>query len=292
MTRGDLAVTWLYVPGTRPERFDKAMRSGADVVIFDLQDSVVPRRKDEARDNVHAYLLNGVAGVAGNAEIEVRVNAVGTRCGQADLDAFAAVPGIRAIRLPAVESPDQVRRAVDVLGGEHRVQCVIESAVGVERAFDIAASSPSVRGIGLGEADLSADLGIAYGSGFDWARGRIVVAARAAGLVPPAMSVFPAIDDDAGLAEHCAGGRRLGFRGCAAVHPRQLRVIRSAFAPSPDEVAAAHSVLAALAIGESDGSGAVRTEDGRMVDAAMRRRAEEVLALAGVSGSAASALPG
>lgn len=276
MSRARRAVSWLYVPATQPDRFDKAVRSGADLVILDLEDSVLPSRKDEARANALAYLTER----HDRAKFEVRVNAVGTAAGTADLAALSEFAELAAIRLPSVESAQQVQAALDLLGDRHRVHCTIESALGVEHAYEIATLSPAVRSIGLGEADLSADLGVDGGESLAFARSRIVVAARAAGLAAPAMSVYPAIDDDEGLAAHCRVGRRLGFFGCAAVHPRQLPVIRAAFTPSEAEVAAARAVLAALAAGTADGRGAVRTDDGRMVDAAMRRSAEDIIALA------------
>jgi citrate lyase subunit beta/citryl-CoA lyase len=252
------------------------MHSDADVVILDLEDSVLPARKDEARDAVCAYVAR--LGTRA-ARVEVRVNGVGTEHGIADLRALASLPGLHAIRLPSVESVAQVHTAIEVLKGSQRVHCVLESALGVESAFAIGESSALVCGLGLGEADLRADLGIADTSGLNWARARVVVAARAAGLPAPAMSVYPVLDDAAGLAAHCRTGRSLGFVGCAAIHPSQLPVIAACFRPTEEEIAAARQVLGALASGEHDGAGAVRTDDGRMVDAAMRRRAEQVLAL-------------
>lgn len=272
-----MRLTWLYVPATRPDRFEKALGYGADVVILDLEDSVVPARKDEARTLARDF-VRGLGDRA--ARIEVRVNSVGTDHGIADLEAFRDVRELHAIRLPSVDHPDQVLAADAALGGSQRLECLLESAVGVESAFAIARCSPAVCGIGLGEADLTADLGLADSTGLNWSRGRIVVAARAAGLPPPAMSVYPLLDDTAGLAAHCRLGRQLGFVGCAAVHPQQLPVIEDAFRPTDDEVAWAETVLSALASGARDGQAAVRTEDGAMVDTAMRRRAEQLLALA------------
>jgi citrate lyase subunit beta/citryl-CoA lyase len=270
-------LTWLYAPATRPERYAKALASGADVVILDLEDSVVPDRKDEARALVVDFLTDG-GWRAGAAQVEVRVNPVGTPAGMADLRALAGVAGLRAVRLPRVDSPAEVSAADEALRGSQRLECLLESALGVESALAIAGSSPLVSGIGLGEADLTADLGLADAAGLTWSRSRIVVAARAAGLPAPAMSVYPAFGDDPGLAAHCSAGRRLGFLGCTAIHPRQLPVIEAAFLPTEEEIAAAKRVLAALA--SASGQGAARTEDGRMVDPAMRRRAEQVMALA------------
>jgi citrate lyase subunit beta / citryl-CoA lyase len=155
-------LTWLYVPGTRPDWFERAVHSDADAVILDLEDSVLPARKVEARALVRDY----VAALApGAAQVEIRVNGINTEHGVADLRAFAGVPGLRAIRLPSVESAAQVHIAADALGGSQRLHCIVESALGVESAFAIAESSPLVCGLGLGEADLSADLGISDPAG-------------------------------------------------------------------------------------------------------------------------------
>ncbi len=111
---------------------------------------------------------------------------------------------------------------------------LLESALGVERAYEIARAHPALRGLSLGESDLRADLGISGEAGLDWPRARVVVAARAAGLAPPAQSVFPDIRDLEALAASCARGRELGFLGRAAIHPRQLPVIERAYLPGPD----------------------------------------------------------
>src|SRR5690242_9637174 len=118
-------LTWLYAPGTRPDRFGKAVGSGADVVILDLEDSVRPDRKDEARSLVVDFLTDiGSRGDA--AQLEVRVNPVGTAAGAADLAALAGVPGLRAVRLPRVDSPAEVSAAEDALHGSQRLECLIE----------------------------------------------------------------------------------------------------------------------------------------------------------------------
>ena len=131
--------------------------------------------------------------------------------------------------------------------------------------------------IGLGEADLRADLGVSDDTGLLWARCRIVNAAAAAGLPPPKMSVYADVADLDGLRESCAAGRRLGFVGRAAIHPKQLPVIADAFRPSAADVARARELLAAA---ETADSGAVLTADGRFVDEAVLRQARRTLALA------------
>ena len=149
----------LYVPGDRPDRFAKAVASGADVVILDLEDAVAPDRKDTAREAVCAWLAGSGDGPAGT---QVRVNPPTSDLGRADL---AALPAGVAVRVPKVESPD----ALDAVGRGRPVHALLESALGVEQASAIASHS-AVRTIGLGEADLAAELGLATEEAFDWIR--------------------------------------------------------------------------------------------------------------------------
>lgn len=269
-------LTALFVPGDRPDRFDKAVRSGADAVIIDLEDAVAPDRKADARaaavDFLSRYRTAAVP-------VQVRVNALETAECLADLAALAGLPGLAGVRLPKVQSPQEVHEVVARLPGVP-VHCLIETALGVERAYAIAAANAAVAGIGLGEADLRADLAVIDDTGLAYARGRVVVAARAAGLPPPAMSVYPDVNDLDGLAESCRAGRALGFLGRNAIHPRQLPVIAAAFRPAADEVAHARAVLDALAAAGLAGQGTAVLPDGRFVDRAMAPGARRVLDLA------------
>ena len=178
-----------------------------------------------------------------------------------------------AVRLPKVESPDDVDAALAVLGREVPVAVLIETALGLEAAAAISAHS-SVTSVGLGEADLASDLGSTDDAVLDWARVRLLVAARAAGKPPPMMSVFTDVRDLDGLAADTRRGRAMGFVGRTAIHPSQVPIIAAAFAPTADEVAWANEVLAVTA-----GGGVTTLRSGEMVDAAMRGRAEEILAL-------------
>jgi citrate lyase subunit beta/citryl-CoA lyase len=252
------ALTALYVPGSRPDRFDKAARSGADVVILDLEDSVSEGEKDEARDAVVSWLPRA------DLPVQVRVNAPGTEHLARDL---SVLPADVDLRVPKVQDVDDLR----ALEGR-RVHAVVESALGVERSFDIA-RAPGVVGLALGEADLAAELGIEGDESFALIRSRLVVAARAAGLPRPMMSVFADLEDLPGLAESCRAGRRLGMLGRAAIHPRQVPVIRDVFALTAEERQWAADVLAALR-----GGSVARLPDGAMVDEAMARRARSILA--------------
>ncbi len=274
------ALTWLYVPGDRPDRFEKAAASGTDRVIIDLEDAVAPGRKDEARDAVAAW-LSGDAPPA-RPPVEVRINAFDTAWTMRDVDAMINRPGLAGIRLPKAEDPAIVAALCARLpeDGPVHVHLLIETARGLEAAGELARADPLVRSITLGEADLRSELGILSESGLAWARGRIVVAAAAAGLPPPAMSVYTDLEDDAGLAASCREGRALGFLGRAAIHPRQLPVIEASFMPDQAEIEQARAIRAALDEALGRGSGTAVLPGGRFVDRAMAGRADRILALA------------
>ncbi|MEU5094259.1 aldolase/citrate lyase family protein [Streptomyces sp. NPDC020996] len=262
-------LTWLYAPGDRPHVVAKALVSGADVVVIDLEDAVAPDRKEYARAAT-ADLLRAPQPVP----VHVRVNALDGPSAALDLAALAALPGVSGLRLPKVTGPEQVVRVARTTAPA--LYALLETALAVERAHAIAAAHPALRGISLGEADLRADLGVRDDAGLDWPRSRIVVAARAAGLPPPPQSVHQDIRDLEGLAASCARGRALGFLGRAAVHPRQLPVIERAYLPTRREVEEAEAVVKAA---EAE-QGAQALPDGRFVDAAVVAAARRTLALA------------
>ncbi|XLE02235.1 aldolase/citrate lyase family protein [Streptomyces sp. 184] len=277
-------MTWLYVPGDRPEVVAKALRSGADVVLVDLEDAVAPERK--------AYALAATAELLaepcpGPVPVHVRVNALAGPLADGELRTLAPLPGLAGLRLPKTGGRQEVLRvaatAQEARAQEARAAAgvpplypLLESALGIERAYEIAAAHPAVRGIALGEADLRAELGVADDAGLAWPRSRAVVAASAAGLAPPAQSVYPDVADLDGLARSCAAGRALGFLGRTAIHPRQLPVIERAFLPTRQEVERAEEIAAAAAAD----AGALALPDGRFVDAAVVAGARRTLGLA------------
>ncbi|MEU6126047.1 CoA ester lyase [Streptomyces sp. NPDC047123] len=268
-------LTWLYAPGDRPEVVVKALHAGADVVVVDLEDAVAPDRKEYARAATAELLADPWP-----LPVHVRVNALDGPLAEADLRAVAALPGVAGLRLPKVTSRAEVirvaERAAPADGGAPALHALVESALGLEHAFAIATAHPALRGISLGEADLRADLGVREETGLDWARSRLVVAARAAGLPPPAQSVHPDIRDLAGLTASCARGRALGFLGRAAIHPRQLPVIERAYLPTSAEIEEAEEITEAAATD----AGALALADGRFVDRAVVEGAQRTLALA------------
>jgi citrate lyase subunit beta/citryl-CoA lyase len=268
-------LTWLYVPGDRPDRFGKAVRSGADAVIIDLEDAVHPGRKAYARSAAAEFCAT-----PHEVPVQVRVNPHGTREAAADLAALAGAPGLAGLRLPKVESAGEVRAVAAGLPAAVGLHCLVESALGVHLAYEIASAHPAVAGIALGEADLRSELGVPDDAGLGYARGRLVLAARAAGLPSPAMAVYPDVADLDGLTASCRTGRCLGFVGRAAIHPRQLPAIVDAFRPTAGEVRRAEELLGALAASAAAGSGTAVLPDGRFADRAMASAARRVVALA------------
>ncbi|MEV8607366.1 CoA ester lyase [Amycolatopsis sp. NPDC051373] len=268
-------LTFLYAPADRPDRVEKALASEADVVLVDLEDAVAPAHKAEARENVVRLL----AGLPEGRRVQVRVNHPSTPWHEADVAALAGLPVAVGVRMPKVEAAEEVLALAAALPGRE-LHPLIESALGVERALQIATASPQVASIGLGEADLRSDLGVDDEAGLTWARSRVIVAARAARLAPPAMSAYTNVRDLDGLAASCRAGRALGFRGRTAIHPGQLATIRAAFLPSAEEVARASEVVARVADATAAGVGAIALADGTFLDVAMVERARTVLALA------------
>jgi len=225
-------------------------------VIVDLEDGVAAGAKDEARANLAALRR-------GDKPLYVRVNAGSA----ADLEAVAGLE-LDGVVVPKIERPEDVPEGM-------RVHALIETAVGLEAAFEIA-SHPGVRGVSLGESDLQSQTG-ALEAGLDWARARIVNAAVAAGLPRPPQSVYPQVRDLDGLAASCRRGRELGHLGRAAIHPDQLEVIERSYLPTEAEVESARATL-------ERGLGTL--EDGAFVDPAMAGAARTVIELADAYGVA------
>ena len=264
-------LTWLYVPGDRPPVVTKALAAGADVVVIDLEDAVAPDRKEYARAATAELLAEPGPGIP----IHVRVNALDSPWAADDLRALAPLPGVSGLRLPKVTSAEEVVAVAERTDGVP-LFALLETALGIERAFSIAAAHPALHGIALGEADLRADLGVRDDAGLDWSRSRVIVAARAADLAPPPQSVHPDIRDLEGLAASCAHGRALGFLGRAAIHPRQLPVIENAFLPTDHELEQAETIVKAAMREE----GAQALPNGQFIDAAVVAAAQRTLSLA------------
>jgi citrate lyase beta subunit len=262
--------SWLFTPGSRPERFEKAAATDAEALILDLEDAVAEDRKVEARGHVLAFLESRPAI---RQRICVRINPLGRAVGLEDLAALARHPAAPDYLLvPKAEEPAELALAARVLeeaGSRARLAALVESARGVARAPQIAEATPRLDVLIFGAADYAADLGQQVGAFRpDFARAALVNAAAAGGLAAIDSPHF-AIDRPDELAAECRSGRSLGFWGKAAIHPAQLPAIAEAFSPSEAERTLARRILEAA----PDGVGVL---DGKMIDVAMVRWARRI----------------
>lgn len=266
-----LARSFLFVPGHRPDRFDKALASGADAVILDLEDAVPLDAKDTAR----AALLAAWSGLdaARRARLLVRVNPAGTPWHEADLAALTHLHGLGALMLPKAESVSSIEQVARACGVP--VLPLIESAEGVGQMEAIARAAGVLR-LGLGHIDLQADLGLRCGP--DEAelapiRLGMVVASRRAGLPAPVDGVTTATTDAQVLSQDAQRSRRFGFGAKLCIHPAQVAGVHQALAPTEAECAWAERVLAAEALSR----GGAFSVDGKMVDPPVLLLARQIL---------------
>lgn len=271
------ATTYLYVPGDVPQRFDKALRSGTDAVVLDLEDAVAAAGKDAARGLVAEWIADcAPEGV----ELWVRVNPGALQ--ESDIRAVAG-PNLTGIWLPKVESARDIEAADRVLtecgADEVRLSALVETAAGLLAAPETALS-PRIRFLQLGEVDLAADLGIEVDDSAEqllYARSRVVVASAAAGIEPPVAAVSVNFTDLPAFEADTRRLRRLGFAGRACIHPKQLAAVRTVFTPTAEEVRRAEDVLNRLAAATS---GVGVDMNGHLIDEAVARSARRVLARA------------
>jgi citrate lyase subunit beta / citryl-CoA lyase len=265
----------LFVPGDRLDRLDKALGSGADAVILDLEDAVAPSSKAAARASVLAQLTQEPQA----ERVVVRINAPSTPAGLADLAALteAAPPACAGLLVPKAESPDvlaAVGAALAEAGRELPLAALIESAAGLRRAAEIA-RAPGLVALALGPLDLAAQLEARLDPA---AMASVRLALRLAaveGGVELWDGPSTALEDAALVGEDAAAAAALGFTGKLCIHPRQVEAVNAAFSPSPEALDAARALLAA-AEGQA---GAFRFE-GKMVDAPVLARARALLARA------------
>lgn len=264
--------TALFVPATRPERIPKALATGADAVIVDLEDAVAESQKSEARANLDEFLHTHP-----QARVLVRINAPTHAEQAADLALCARHAGVIGVLLPKVESAVQVALAV---GCGKPVWPIIESARGLAHLAEIA-HAKGVERLSFGALDLGLDLGLASGTAgaeriLDQARYAVLLQSRLADLAPPLDSVFPDIKDLHGLAQAVTDARDMGFGGLLCIHPSQVAVVHETLMPSVEELDWAQRILAAGASGDG-----VFVVDGQMVDAPVIGRARRLLQRAG-----------
>jgi len=267
MTGTGVLTTALFVPADRPERFAKAAASGADAIVVDLEDAVAPAAKDAARQALPAHL-------PATLPVLVRVNAAGTPWHDGDVALVVARPGL-GLMLPKAEDPDRVAALGRRLGPGRALVPLIETALGIHRAVDIARAA-GVTQLAFGPADYCNDIGSDDGpEALLLARSTLVLASRLGNL--PAPLDGPCFDfrDPARTGDEARHARGLGFGGKLAIHPAQVPWIEAAFAPGEAEIAWARRVVAAGGEGGAAGVG------GSMVDAPVVARARRILARGG-----------
>lgn len=285
-TRPDLALarSLLFTPATRPDRFAKTAATSTDGLIIDLEDAVGPGDKDAARNALMPWLHKREGITRENFLVCVRINPLSTVFGLRDLlaltESIASGAAPDAVVMPKVESAHDVQlvahhlRTAGAAGAKVALMALIESALGLEHAFEIARASPQLRSLAFGAVDLSADLG----GDASWDamlahRAHMVRCAAAAGV--GALDVpWIDIDDLTGLANECARVRALGYTGKLAIHPKHVDIISDAFTPTASEVDFAQGVLDAY----TAASGGVCTYRGKMIDEPVVRSARRVLA--------------
>jgi citrate lyase subunit beta/citryl-CoA lyase len=268
------ARTYLFVPGTRPERFAKALASSADRVVLDLEDAVAPDAKANARGIVTTWLLS--AGPAIRSRIVVRINDAGSPWFAADLAALGVATGI-SVLLPKAESAAQIAETQVALP-DAGILALIESARGVSEVERIAAAGTQRLVFGTLDFALDLDMDISKDvSGLGYAASRIAIASRLAELPAPVAGVTPQLEDEARLLSDLADARRFGFGAKLCIHPRQVQPIHAALHPSAEVLDWARRVL----IADAASPGAARL-DGRMVDRPVVLQAQRTLALARV----------
>ncbi|MES3055145.1 CoA ester lyase [Sphingomonas faeni] len=270
----------LFVPGDRPERFDKAAASGADALILDLEDSVAESAKDAARAAVAARLRAERGGVA----VFVRINPLDTDLSREDLSALRGLSP-DAIVLPKAEGAASVRLLAERLT-EAGIDAPIlpiatETPAAIFQLGSYAACGVPLAGLTWGAEDLPAAIGAAtsreddgrYTAPYEMVRSLALFGAHAAG-VPAIETVYPAFRDAEGLAAYAKRAARDGFTGMMAIHPAQVATINAAFTPDAAQIAHARAIVAAFAA--QPGAGALQV-DGRMVDAPHLKQARRIL---------------
>lgn len=265
--------TALFVPASRPERIPKALASGADVVIVDLEDAVEHLAKDSAREALCDFLGTNPA-----ARLWVRINDASTAWHDDDLKACRSFPGVSAIMLPKAEASAQVRHAAQT---GVAIVPILETAAGVLNAAEIAAT-PGVQRLTFGSLDYGLDLGLTPDTDgasvvLDHARVQVLLHSKAAGLPAPLDGVFPGVKDTAGMQAAAGRARDMGFGGMLCIHPTQVDIIHEAFQPPAADVEWARRVLIAH---RDNGLGTFMFE-GNMVDAPVIARARQLLERAG-----------
>jgi len=287
--------TALFVPGNRPERIDKAFHTEADVVIVDLEDAVPPPEKERSRSIVREKIARHR-----DRMIFVRVNALGSPFIEGDLGE-AILDGVKGIILPKVERADDIHAMNALLldvekerslpEGSIRLFPLIESAAAVQHVYDIVSAKTEPERIYtavFGAADYTLDMGIEMsmeGAELFYARSRIPIACRAAGIAPPIDTPFMIdLRDTDALVADARRAKELGFQGKLVIHPQQIEPCNRIFSPTQEEIAKAEKIVQAFKEAEAAGTAAIQLE-GKFIDYPVVQRSRDILTIAAAIGN-------
>ncbi len=270
-----IPLTYLFVPGNRPERFAKAQASGADRIIIDLEDAVAPADKALARDAIAVWM--GGAGAVRD-RVLIRINDDSTPWYADDLALIEALQ-VACVMLPKCETATQMTDVLQRMPADATVLPLIETARGVMALREIA-SAPGVSRLGFGSLDYMVDLDIPAGSpALEYAAAQIAIASRAAGIASPVAGVTPDLDA-ARVTADMMQARALGFGAKMCIHPTQVAAVQAALTPTAAELSWAQRVLK---VWSTSNGGAIQL-DGKMVDRPVILKAERIVAQAAHSG--------
>jgi len=266
---------FLFVPGTRPERFIKALDSVANGVVLDLEDAVAEEDKETARNAIRTAWPS--FSVEQKKRLVIRTNAPGTQFYSADLILTQEL-NVGCLLIPKSESADQINGAALALPNTAIIP-MIETAIGLDRLREISNANQVLR-LALGNLDLQADLGMMCDpqeTELQTARYQIVLASRLAQIAPPVDGVTPSTDDLPRITDDAERAKRMGFGAKLCIHPKQVAIVKAAFMPTEEEIQWAQRVIEA---DHASKGGAVKL-DGRMIDRPVVLLAQRTLALAG-----------
>jgi citrate lyase subunit beta/citryl-CoA lyase len=287
--------TALFVPGNRPDRVDKAVRTGADAVIIDLEDAVALNEKEAARSKVRDKILEHA-----ERRMIVRVNSLDSPFFQGDLEEVVT-DNLACLMIPKVDSAAHIREINENLlkvekeksmkPGALSILPLIESAIAVQNVFEIASEKtmPSrIYCVAFGAADYTLDMGIEItkeGTELTYPRSRIALASRASGIEPPLDTPFMMdLKDMEALKNDANRAKQLGFQGKLCIHPNQVEPCHAVFSPTKDEIRHAQKVVQAFEEAEKEGTAAFQL-DGKFVDYAVVERARRILRVAKLIGT-------
>lgn len=262
--------SFLFVPGDRPERFGKALSSGADRVIIDLEDAVAPNVKIAARENLVRWLESCEA-----HDVIVRVNAVTTPWHDDDMRALPPLAHVVGLMLPKAEDADATAATRAKMRADTRLFGLVETVKGFTGLRAVAQTKGLSR-LAFGSVDFCVETGIdGQGAELDFVRAQLTIESCLAGLAAPIEGVTVDIKSPETLHADILHAKKLGFGGKLCIHPAQVEAVNRGFSPSPAQIEWARRVIAAA----HSGGGAV-TVDGKLVDRPVALQAEKILAAA------------